>query len=151
MKISSSKRVNAAGFLLMTRSFNSLEFLLMRHPNRWDLPKGHCDSGESFLETAIRETWEETGIAASEIEVDKNFKFDLFYQVQYSEFGNQPFEKQVRYFLGFLKKKPDLQLTEHESAVWHPWAPPHRIQRQTIDSLLEAVACHFDEHGHSSV
>jgi len=76
----------------------------MRHPNRWDLPKGHCDSGESFLETAIRETWEETGIAASEIEVDKNFKFDLFYQVQYSEFGNQPFEKQVRYFLGFLKK-----------------------------------------------
>jgi bis(5'-nucleosidyl)-tetraphosphatase len=147
MKISSGKRVTAAGILLMTGSPDSVEFLLMRHPTRWDLPKGHCDAGESFLETALRETEEETGIAANAIEIDPNFEFDLFYQVQYSNMGDQIYEKQVRYFLGFLNQKPELILTEHPSARWHPWHPPHRIQAETIDPLLESVARHFGQHG----
>jgi bis(5'-nucleosidyl)-tetraphosphatase len=146
MKIPSGKRVTAAGILLMTKSPDSVEFLLMRHPNRWDLPKGHCDTGESFLETALRETEEETGITADTIEIDAQFEFDLFYQVQYPETGDQLFEKQVRYFLGFLKQKPELILTEHSSASWHRWQPPHRIQTQTIDPLLESVARHFGQH-----
>ena len=146
MKISSGKRVTAAGILLMTGSADSVEFLLMRHPTRWDLPKGHCDAGESFLETALRETEEETGIAANTIDIDPQFEFDLFYQVQYPKMGNKVFEKQVRYFLGFLNEKPKLTLTEHPSAHWHPWQPPHRIQAETIDPLLESVARHFGQH-----
>lgn len=149
MKISSGKRVTAAGILLMTGSPDSVEFLLMRHPTRWDLPKGHCDAGESFLETALRETEEETGIAANAIKIDPEFEFDLFYQVQYPKMVNQVFEKQVRYFLGFLSAKPELTLTEHPSAHWLPWQPPHRIQAETIDPLLESVARHFGQHGAS--
>ena len=133
----------------MTGSPSSVEFLLMRHPTRWDLPKGHCDTGESFLETALRETQEETGIAANTIDIDPHFEFDLFYQVQYPKMGNQVFEKQVRYFLGFLNQKPELTLTEHPSAHWHRWQPPHRIQAETIDPLLESVARHFGQHGDS--
>ncbi|MEL7266668.1 MAG: NUDIX domain-containing protein, partial [Planctomycetota bacterium] len=38
-------------------------FLLMRHAKRWDLPKGHSDPGETLIQTALRETQEETGIA----------------------------------------------------------------------------------------
>ncbi|MAI30599.1 MAG: NUDIX domain-containing protein [Rubripirellula sp.] len=144
MKTSSGKRVTAAGILLMTGPPDSVEFLLMRHPTRWDLPKGHCDKGESFLETALRETEEETGISANAIRIDPKFRFDLFYQVQYSEMGSQWYEKQVRYFLGFLDQKPELILTEHSSACWHRWQPPHQIQAQTIDSLLESVAHHLD-------
>ncbi len=131
----------------MTGSPDSVEFLLMRHPTRWDLPKGHCDAGESFLETAVRETEEETGIAANAIEIDPEFEFDLFYQVQYPKMGDQLFEKQVRYFLGFLQQKPELILTEHPSARWHLWQPPHKIQAETIDPLLESVARHFGQHG----
>ena len=146
MKIPSAKRVTAAGILLMTGTQGSVEFLLMRHPDRWDLPKGHCDMGESFLQTALRETEEETGITPSSIEIDPRFEFDLFYQVQYPETGDQLLEKQVRYFLGFLSRKPELILTEHPSAAWHRWQPPHKIQSQTIDPLLESVARHFSEH-----
>lgn len=131
----------------MTGVPESAEFLLMRHPNRWDLPKGHCEAGESFLETALRETEEETGIAAEGIKIDRQFKFDLFYPVQYPKTGAQVFEKQVRYFLGFLTDKPDLVLTEHRSATWHRWDPPHSIQTQTIDPLLKSVAQHISQHG----
>ena len=131
----------------MTGVPDSAEFLLMRHPNRWDLPKGHCEAGESFLETALRETEEETGIAAHDIEVDSRFEFDLYYPVQYSQTGDQIFEKQVRYFLGFLTNKPDLILTEHPSATWYRWDPPHKIQTQTIDPLLKSVAQHISQYG----
>jgi 8-oxo-dGTP diphosphatase len=39
-------------------------YLLIHRPryDDWTLPKGKLDKGESFLEGALRETWEETGV-----------------------------------------------------------------------------------------
>ncbi len=143
MKKQPGQRVKAAGMLLMTVDAGSLQFLLMRHRDRWDLPKGHCEDGESFLQTALRETEEETGIASTFIELDASFSFDLIYPVTYKRWGDQVFQKQVRYYLGNIDTKPDLKITEHESAQWFDWDPPHAIQTQTIDPLLAAVALHF--------
>ena len=112
----------------------------MRHPDRWDLPKGHCEEGESYEETALRETQEETGITAELIELDPDFHFDLTYPVRYKRWGDQAFTKNVRYFLGWLKQRYPLALTEHESAEWFAWNPPHEIQQKTIDPLLASVA-----------
>ena len=143
MKKKLDQTVLAAGILLMTDCDNQTEFLLMRHRNRWDLPKGHCEKGETFQDTALRETEEETGILPSKIELDKTFRFDLQYSVTYRIHGDEVIQKQVRYFLGRIESKPDLVLTEHESANWFRWDPPHTIQTQTIDPLLEAVAQHL--------
>lgn len=142
MKRSSGKTVRAAGILLMTDSRDRPEFLLLRHPNRWDLPKGHCDPGESWLQTALRETEEETGIAADDVRIDDRFEFEIAYGLP-SEGTNTAVEKQVRYFLGYVSRKPPLNLTEHKEAKWFAWDPPHRIQAQTIDPLLDAVARHL--------
>ena len=147
MKKLPGQRVTAAGILLVTQIDESPVFLLLRHADRWDLPKGHCDEGESFKQTALRETEEETGIPSESIEIDPSFQFELFYSVCYPESGEQTFAKQVRYFLGRLQNKPDLTLTEHESAHWHAWNPPHQIQAQTIDPLLAAVEKHVAIHG----
>ncbi len=130
--------VRAAGILLMVDRPNP-EFLLMKHPQRWDLPKGHCELGESFREAALRETEEETGIAVSCIDLDPNFLFELRYPVTYKKTGDKIYLKTVQYFLGRIQAKPKLVLTEHESAQWFPWEPPHRIQTETIDPLLAAV------------
>ena len=143
MNIEPGNRVRAAGILLIHRDAGEQSFLLMRHHDRWDLPKGHCEAGESFRETALRETEEETGIAAAKIRIDPDFSFELFYPVQYAHRSATVFQKQVRYFLGYLSEKPDLKITEHESARWFLWSPPHQIQSQTIDPLLAAVAEHL--------
>ncbi len=143
MKKRPGERVKAAGILLMTGEPGSRQFLLMRHRDRWDLPKGHCEDGESFRQAALRETEEETGIASDAISLDPSFSFDLVYPVTYKRFGDQIFEKHVRYLLGYLETKPELKITEHESARWFDWNPPHQIQTQTIDPLLAAVAQHF--------
>lgn len=51
------------------------ELLFMWRNNCWDLPKGHCEQGESFETAAKREVMEETGITRLFIE---NF-FDITY------------------------------------------------------------------------
>ncbi len=130
-------RVRAAGILLMLRPTN--EFLLMRHRDRWDLPKGHCEDGETFLETAKRETTEETGIDSKSFAIDPDFRFEISYDVTYQRYGNQTRHKTVCYFLAYLETKPPLVLTEHESSQWFAWQPPHEIQAETINPLLAAV------------
>jgi 8-oxo-dGTP pyrophosphatase MutT (NUDIX family) len=42
--------------------------VLMGHPtghNTWNIPKGQVDGGESFLQTAVRELQEETGLVVN--------------------------------------------------------------------------------------
>ena len=142
MKRNPKEIVRAAGILLMTRK-GTTKFLLMRHKSRWDLPKGHSEEGETFLDTALRETEEETGIARSHIMMDDEFRFDLTYPVTYKKSGDQIFTKQVRYFLGYVDSPMELKLTEHDSAKWFDWEPPHTIQSQTIDPLLAAIENHL--------
>jgi 8-oxo-dGTP pyrophosphatase MutT (NUDIX family) len=134
--------VNASGMLLVCHR-PKRQFLLLKHPHRWDLPKGHCDEGESFLETAIRETEEETGIPRAEIQLDDQFVFETSYPVQYRKTGQRVFQKTVRYFLGYLESIPEITLTEHIGFQWFDWQPPHQIQSETIDPLLEAVDAHW--------
>jgi bis(5'-nucleosidyl)-tetraphosphatase len=134
--------VRAAGMLLVSRD-PVMQFLLLRHPKRWDLPKGHCEDGESYRQAAIRETEEETGIPQSSISLDDEFEFEVSYPVTYRSTGSRVFTKVVRYYLGYLDSIPKLDLTEHESFEWFQWSPPHRIQSETIDPLLAAVEEHL--------
>ena len=43
------------------------EVIMIRRNERWDLPKGHRELGESFAECAAREAEEETGVKVSEV------------------------------------------------------------------------------------
>lgn len=115
------------------------QFLLMRHKDRWDLPKGHCDGDETYLETAYREMQEETGIAASECRFDAGFHWDIEYEVTYKRHPGEIFQKKIRYFLAWLPKVAKIQVTEHEGYQWFPWNPPHAIQSKTIDPLLASI------------
>lgn len=116
-------------------------FLLMRHRARLDLPKGHIDPGETELQCALRELWEETGITAEDIELDPAFRWTTEYYVDGRRYGQgERVHKTVVIFLGKLIRDVSLKTTEHLGFEWVPWNPPHGIQTQTIDPLLAAVA-----------
>ena len=115
----------------------------MRHPDRWDLPKGHVDPGESNLECALRELEEETGITSANISIDEEFKFKHSYVVKKTLDGSVVKTKKLVIFLARLHHAVDIQLTEHEGYEWFPWSPPHQIQEKTIDPLLEHLAGHW--------
>ncbi|MFO0427356.1 MAG: bis(5'-nucleosyl)-tetraphosphatase [Planctomyces sp.] len=120
-------------------------FLLMRHPKRWDLPKGHVDPGETELECALRELQEETGIDRSQIIVDPNFVFENRYLVNQKRYGGSGLvEKTLKLFLGRLITPVDIMISEHEGYEWFPWNPPHEIQEMTIDPLLQSLERHLN-------
>lgn len=137
-------QTKACGFLIV-RGNPVTSFLLMKHPNRWDLPKGHVDAGESEMQCALRELEEETGIQADEISVDPHFRYEIQYVVNYkNRFSGQECLKTVVYFLGRLNCDVDIRLTEHGEFHWFDWKPPQDIQEKTINPLLAAVAEHFE-------
>ena len=135
-------KIKACGFLVI-REDPRPSFLLMRHADRWDLPKGHVDSGESNLECALRELEEETGITVADIEIDEHFKFKHSYIVNSNRDGNRVRKKKLTIFLAKMIRPVEIQLTEHVAYEWFDWNPPHQIQEKTIDPLLAQFAEHF--------
>jgi len=136
--------VEAAGVLLLTRA-RPRQFLLMRHPDRWDLPKGHAEPGESARQTALRETSEETGLGPAAIALEPDFQFHTEYEVRYADQPDPPRTKRLTIFLGWIDRPREIACTEHSGYRWWPWSPPHAIQPETIDPLLSEVARYLAE------
>ena len=75
--------------VLVVRGDPVREVLLMIHPTRLDIPKGHIEEGETDIQCALRELEEETGIAADNIVLDPEFQFTTRYPVKSKRTGNQ--------------------------------------------------------------
>ena len=131
--------IQSCGFFIY-RDTPQLSFLLMQHPTRWDLPKGHVDPEETEMECALRELVEETGITESQIEIDEDFRYDQRYTVKLRKFNFEPKPKTLTIFLARLIE-PEFEIvpTEHDGYQWFDWEPPHQIQKKTIDPMLAAV------------
>ncbi len=120
-------------------------FLLLKHPKRFDLPKGHMKKGETERECALREFEEETGIPGNLIEFDPDFRFTLSYITRSKRDSYQRVDKTAVYFLARLKDaRRQVVTSEHEDFIWMKWDPPHQIQRRTIDLVLKAVEQHCE-------
>ena len=143
---SPNAQVFAAGFLVVRQVGVGFELLLMRHADRWDLPKGHLEVGETFREGAARELAEETGLAENDYQVDERFEFRIEYDVMQTRDGGHLRRKEVRIYLALLKDpNQPLKLTEHLGCEWFLYSPELRIQPQTIDPLLAALALHWQQ------
>lgn len=127
--------------VLIVRGDPVREVLLMEHPDRLDIPKGHTEKGETELQCALRELVEETGITGDDIDLDPLFRFTLEYPV-HSKKSGELCNKTLVVFLGRLHRDVKIVPTEHGGFHWLPWNPPHSIQVQTIDPLL----AHLVEH-----
>jgi len=103
-----------------------ISFLLLKHPNRWDLPKGHVDPGESNMECALRELYEETGIEQNDLIIDPEFKYKQKYMVKSKRTNGKSKKKKLIIYAAKLVR----------------WAPPHSIQAKTIDPLLNKFQQH---------
>jgi bis(5'-nucleosidyl)-tetraphosphatase len=139
------QQVKSCGFILFTgdRTTSQKSFLLMKHRDRYDLPKGHVEPGESDLECALREMTEETGIPAIAVKIEPDFQFRSVYYPEYARYNNEVIEKTLIIFLGWVDTPTVILSSEHLGYEWVNWHPPHQIQAQTIDPLLAEVSAYF--------
>ncbi len=115
----------------------------MRHPHRWDLPKGRLDPGETIEQAALRELVEETGFRADEIQTAPDFRYVTTYELPPSKGGQRRKVKEMTILLGWIEQAKTPILTEHEGFAWWNWNPPHRIQNSAIDPLMRYAEEYF--------
>jgi 8-oxo-dGTP pyrophosphatase MutT (NUDIX family) len=139
------RQVKSCGVLVFRRQ-PEFSFLLMKHTHRFDLPKGHIESGETEIQCALREMWEETGIVADKVALDPVFRYEEMYYPVEPRFGTERVEKTLVIFLGMIDRADEIQVTEHGGHEWRRWHPPHHIQKYTLNPLLAAVESHFERH-----
>lgn len=75
----------------------------------WSLPKGHIEAGETDIQTALRELWEETGLNAC---LDTAHSATIEYPL--SPVGR----KQVSFFAGKVQGTPTVRFGEIEGYRW---------------------------------
>ena len=103
----------SAGVILVNEN-NRKQFLLLNYPSKhWDFVKGKMEEGETFHETALRETNEETGI--KDVELLDGFKEEIEY---YFRADNQDIHKKVIFFLGKTKTENIILSHEHLDFIW---------------------------------
>ncbi len=86
----------SCGAIVYRRFHGNIEILLIRHLNsgHWSFPKGHMESGETEMETAVREVREETSI---DVRIDPTFRETVSYSPK------RDTQKIVVYFIGFAR------------------------------------------------
>jgi len=103
----------SAGIILFSNN-KKRKYLLLNYPSKhWDFVKGKMEEGETFHETALRETNEETGI--KDVEFLDGFKEEIEY---YFRADNQDIHKKVIFFLGKTETMNIILSHEHLDFIW---------------------------------
>ncbi len=100
--------------IIIFRNRDTIEFLfLKRREGFLDMPKGHVEKGESELDAAKREAFEETGLSVNPID-----GFRELQQYWYTYEGEKIWKK-VSLYLGIVSEDAEVRISnEHTGFVW---------------------------------
>jgi len=123
----------AAGGLVVNRDD---KYLFIRRKNKWDIPKGHMESGETSEQCGLREVEEECGISGMSIE-------RLICTTYHTYFiGIQPILKSTDWYLmcyngnSPLKPQTDEDITD---AVWVDGSEVDNLLKDSFSSIPEVI------------
>ena len=120
----------SCGMILFDRLKNPTQVLLIKHnAGHWSFPKGHCEKDETEIETALRETKEETGIKG--MVINKSLRYTSHYTLSN---GNT---KEVVFFVG-LRVSGVLtpQMSEVKQVTWIPIKKAFHVITHMQDRML---------------
>ena len=104
------------------------EVVMIRRNERWDLPKGHRESGENFEVCAAREAEEETGVKI--VEVDRLLATTLHCYNLYGKW-------EMKYTAWYAMKAESCDLTpqSEEGIVAAEWIEPNEVAEKIKNSF----------------
>ena len=126
--------IRSAGVVVVRKSGQSWRFLVLRAYANWDFPKGQAEASEQGLQTAIRETLEETGIS------DLSFPWGTAYR-ETSPYGRG---KVARYYVARTQKENlalpvsrELGRPEHHEYRWVSYREAHGLLSARLRPILD--------------
>ena len=140
-------RQHSAGGLVVRSGAQGLEFLAIKpaHRDRWQLPKGTIDGGETSDQAALREVREEGGVDCRILADLGPIKF--FYQM-----GSRRFSKTVDFYLmAYEGGDPENHDHEVSEARWFPIEDLGRLAFATERDVLERARAVLAERGELSL
>ena len=121
----------------------------------WQMPQGGIDEGEDARQAAVRELWEETGVAADKVELVAAAPDELFYDLPPDLVGKVwkgrwKGQRQRWFLFRFLGEDRDVDIrTAHpEFRAWR-WADPADLPHIIVPfkrTLYEQVLAAFEDH-----
>ncbi|KAK1938486.1 Diadenosine 5,5-P1,P4-tetraphosphate pyrophosphohydrolase [Babesia divergens] len=135
--------VKAAGIILYTLDASTKEpkYLLLKASNKpfhWTPPKGRLDPGETFLDAAYRETWEECGVHKDLIEMDNSFHEALRYKANGKD-------KECVYYLGKVMD-PGTAITLSHEHTDYEWVAAANVNAYCDKESLCTMIANADAH-----
>jgi 8-oxo-dGTP pyrophosphatase MutT (NUDIX family) len=121
----------SAGVVLF-RSKEQREYLLLDYGAHWDFPKGHIEAGEDPQTTAARELQEETGIRDARFV--PGFKESMRYFYRKAGVG------MLKVVIYFLAETPTGDVTlshEHSGYLWLPYE--QALKRLTFKNARDLI------------
>lgn len=124
----------SSGIVLFRRENGKILFLLLHYPSgHWDFVKGKMEKGETYHETALRETKEETGI--TDVKFLDNFEEWIRYNFQYN---GELVDKKVVFFLAETKTKEVEISHEHLDYTWMDYVTA--MEKTTFDNAKTVLS-----------
>ncbi len=104
----------SAGVIIYVHGLEDIFFLLLNYPSKhWDFVKGKIEKGETYQQTAIRETKEETDIM--DLKFSDEFKEYIEYRFR---FEKRNVHKKVIFFLAETNTMKVSISNEHTDYTW---------------------------------
>jgi 8-oxo-dGTP pyrophosphatase MutT (NUDIX family) len=123
------KKETSAGIVVFFKENSKFQYLLIQYNKKnegyWGLPKGHIEKGETLIETAIRETKEETGLNVKPMD---GFMKTIEYTFKQN---NDLIKKTVYFYVGESDTKEVKISHEHLDFVWLSYSDA--IKKLTYD------------------
>lgn len=105
---------NSFGIIPLKKYKQEVKVLLVKHnASHWAFPKGHAEEGETAIEAALRELFEETHLVLREFLQFGPLKESYIFQRE-----GIKYDKTVLYFPAWVKGKLQVDQNELESAQW---------------------------------
>lgn len=121
----------SCGAIVFRKFHGNTELLLVKHVGggHWSFPKGHVETNETEVETAIREIMEETGL---DVIIDTSFRKTVTYSPK------KDTQKEVVYFIAKAKTYEYTAQEEEISEI--RWVElTHAIQMLSYDNDKQLV------------
>lgn len=140
--------IQSSGFIIVDFKNREPKALCLRSYSLWDFPKGRSEEGETSLQTALRETEEETGLTLADFIPSGMGAPPITYKAGKSmKTATYYFAERISDVRPQLPINPDLGHPEHSEWRWFPISSLYDVVPPRLYPVVDALVSWCGKEG----